>query len=79
MTLLLLQGRRSRRERLDRLTMAGEGKFKRQVARVKKFERHPGAIRGGVRTPFRAAAGDAGVAGAVSPPPHELEVDCSGS
>ena len=39
LTSLVLQGRRSRHESLQRPTMAGKGKFERPVARVEKFER----------------------------------------
>lgn len=46
LTPLVLQGRRIRHERLQRSTMASEGKSERPVARVEKFERHHGVIRG---------------------------------
>ena len=72
---------RSRHERIQRPTTAGEGKFERPVARVEEVcpEAAPGGRRDGVRTPFAAAAGDAWVAGAALPPPRELAVDRSGS
>ena len=42
LTSLVLQGRRSRHESLQRPTMAGKGKFEQPVARMEKFEQHQG-------------------------------------